>query len=141
MIIYKSYQTAKTRYLIYKRKLEERYIVPLSPMQIVFIVTLGSAILGISIRIYYNGFFEYLQNMFVWSWLGFGWGKTPTVVVCAGYIIAIIISMNLFIILNNIQRVHAGMEMIDGRDFIFESVKLIKYKVSEWLYGRSYKWD
>ena len=141
MIIYKNYQTAKTRYLIYKRKLEERYIVPLSPIQIASIITLVAAILGISVRIYYNGFLGCLQNMFVWSWLGFGWGETPVLAAFACYTAAIIISINLFIILNNIQRVHAGMESIDGRDLIFESVKLIKYKLNGWFYGKSYKWD
>ena len=141
MIIHENYQILKTQYLIYKRKLEERYIVPLNHIQIICIITLITAMLGISVRIYYNGIFGYLQNMFCWSWLGWGWGKTPPLAALVCFIVSIIISSKLFIVLHNIQRVHAGMDAIRDTDLIFEAVRDAKHKFNECFYKRSYKWD
>ena len=60
-----------------KKRLEKKYIVPLDYFHILLIIYLFASIVGMSVRIRYNGFYGAMVSAFEISWLGLGWGKTP----------------------------------------------------------------
>jgi len=69
-----------------KKRLEKKYIVPLDYFHILLIIYLFASIMGMSLRIRYNGFYGTIVSAFEISWLGLGWGKTPWYVALLGTI-------------------------------------------------------
>jgi len=60
-----------------KQHFEKKYIVPLDYFHILIIIYIFASIVGMSLRIHYNGFYGAMVSAFEISWLGLGWGKTP----------------------------------------------------------------
>ena len=111
-----------------KKRLEKKYIVPLDYFHILLIIYIFVSIVGMSLRIRYNGFYGAMVSAFEISWFGLGWGKTPWYVALFADIFGAIIGGTFALYVTNTQLRFRNQEPVTFYQMYVLTYSALKYE-------------
>ncbi len=125
-----------------KQRLEKKYIVPLDYFHILLIIYLFASIVGMSLRIRYNGFYGAMVSAFEISWVGLGWGKTPWYVALFSTIFAAIIGGTFALYVTNTQLRFRNQEPVTFYQMYVLTYTTLKYECYRSICKKTtFHWD